>query len=156
MAAKTERLTMAQAVVRCLCSRFIEIDEERVPLLAGVFGILGHGNVTCLAGALDRVQDQLPMWRGQNEQSMALAAIAYAGAKRRRQVMVATSSVGPGATTVLSIASDACARTPGGAGWHVGVPEVCRRSRHARACKRLGPVRRKSARDRGSESESHA
>ena len=98
------RLTMAQAVVRYLCKQFTEIDGERVPLFAGVFGIFGHGNVTCLAEALEAVQDTLPTWRGQNEQSMALAAIGYAKAKRRRQIMVATSSVGPGATNMVTAA----------------------------------------------------
>ncbi len=99
------RLTMAQALVRYLCSQFTEIDGVRVPLFAGVFGIFGHGNVTCLAEALEAVQDQLPTWRGQNEQSMALAAIAFAKAKRRRQIMVATSSIGPGATNMVTAAS---------------------------------------------------
>ena len=105
MSASTIRLTMAQALVRYLCSQFTEIDGERVPLFAGVFGIFGHGNVTCLAEALEAVQDQLPTWRGQNEQSMALAAIAFAKAKRRRQIMVATSSIGPGATNMVTAAA---------------------------------------------------
>ena len=104
MAANTIRLTMAQAVIRYLCNQFTEIEGERVPLFAGVFGIFGHGNVTCLAEALEAVQDQLPTWRGQNEQSMALAAIGYAKAKRRRQLMIATSSVGPGATNMVTAA----------------------------------------------------
>ncbi|MEM8728546.1 MAG: 3D-(3,5/4)-trihydroxycyclohexane-1,2-dione acylhydrolase (decyclizing) [Pseudomonadota bacterium] len=104
MTAKTVRLTMAQALVRYLCAQYTEIDGDRVPLFAGVFGIFGHGNVTCLAEALERVQDQLPTWRGQNEQSMALAAVAYAKAKKRRQIMIATSSVGPGATNMVTAA----------------------------------------------------
>ncbi len=104
MPAETVRLTMAQAMVRYLCAQYTEIDGARVPLFAGVFGIFGHGNVTCLAEALERVQDQLPTWRGQNEQSMALAAIAFAKARRRRQIMIATSSVGPGATNMVTAA----------------------------------------------------
>ncbi len=104
MTLKTVRLTMAQAVVRYLCSQFTEINGERVPLFAGVFGIFGHGNVTCLSEALEQVQDQLPTWRGQNEQSMALAAIGYGKAKLRRQIMIATSSVGPGATNMITAA----------------------------------------------------
>ncbi|WP_343081639.1 3D-(3,5/4)-trihydroxycyclohexane-1,2-dione acylhydrolase (decyclizing) [Ostreiculturibacter nitratireducens] len=103
----TIRLTMAQALVRYLCNQFTEIDGERVPLFAGVFGIFGHGNVTCLAEALETVQDQLPTWRGQNEQSMALAAIGYAKAKRRRQLMIATSSIGPGALNMVTAAGTA-------------------------------------------------
>ncbi|MEM7047043.1 MAG: 3D-(3,5/4)-trihydroxycyclohexane-1,2-dione acylhydrolase (decyclizing) [Pseudomonadota bacterium] len=95
---------MAQALVRYLCQQFTEIDDNRVPLFAGIFGIFGHGNVTCLAEALERVQDQLPTWRGQNEQSMALAAISYAKAMRRRQLMIATSSIGPGALNMVTAA----------------------------------------------------
>jgi 3D-(3,5/4)-trihydroxycyclohexane-1,2-dione acylhydrolase (decyclizing) len=103
----TIRLTMAQAVVRWLCAQMTEIDGQRVPLFAGVFGIFGHGNVTCLSEALEAVQDQLPTWRGQNEQSMALAAIGFAKAKRRRQIMIATSSIGPGALNMVTAAGTA-------------------------------------------------
>ena len=88
------RLTMAQAAVRWLTQQFTEIEGVRVPLFAGVFGIFGHGNVTCFSEALEAAQDRLPTWRGQNEQSMALAAIGFAKAKRRRQIMIATSSIG--------------------------------------------------------------
>ncbi|MCY4461815.1 MAG: 3D-(3,5/4)-trihydroxycyclohexane-1,2-dione acylhydrolase (decyclizing) [Albidovulum sp.] len=102
---ETVRLTMAQALVRYLCNQFTTLDSRQAPLFAGVFGIFGHGNVTCLAEALDAVQDQLPTWRGQNEQSMCLAAIAYAKAKKRRQIMVATSSIGPGATNMVTAAA---------------------------------------------------
>ncbi|MGB0396810.1 MAG: 3D-(3,5/4)-trihydroxycyclohexane-1,2-dione acylhydrolase (decyclizing) [Candidatus Puniceispirillaceae bacterium] len=105
MANRTIHLTMAQAIVRYLVNQYTEIDGVRVPLFAGAFGIFGHGNVTCLAEALEAVQDRLPTWRGQNEQSMALAAIAYAKAKKRRQIMVATSSVGPGATNMVTAAA---------------------------------------------------
>jgi 3D-(3,5/4)-trihydroxycyclohexane-1,2-dione acylhydrolase (decyclizing) len=98
---------MAQALVRYLCNQFTEIDGERLPLFAGVFGIFGHGNVTCLSEALEAVQDLLPTWRGQNEQSMALAAIAFAKAKRRRQLMVAAASIGPGAINMITAAGTA-------------------------------------------------
>ena len=109
MTASTVRLTMAQALVRYLCNQFTEIDGERVPLFAGVFAIFGHGNVTCLSEALEAVQDELPTWRGQNEQSMALAATAFAKAKRRRQIMVATTSIGPGAANMVTAAGTAMA-----------------------------------------------
>lgn len=109
MPIQTVRLTMAQALVRYLCSQFTEIDGERVPLFAGLFGIFGHGNVTCLSEALEQVQDQLPTWRGQNEQSMALAAIGFAKAKRRRQIMVAATSIGPGAANMVTAAGTAMA-----------------------------------------------
>lgn len=109
MTAKTLRLTMAQALIRYLCNQFTEIDGERVPLFAGTFAIFGHGNVTCLSEALETVQDQLPTWRGQNEQSMALAAIGFAKAKRRRQIMVAATSIGPGALNMVTAAGVAMA-----------------------------------------------
>lgn len=109
MTPNTVRLTMAQALVRYLCNQFTEIDGQRVPLFAGVFGIFGHGNVTCLSEALEQVQDRLPTWRGQNEQSMALAAIGFAKAKRRRQIMVAATSIGPGAANMVTAAGTAMA-----------------------------------------------
>jgi 3D-(3,5/4)-trihydroxycyclohexane-1,2-dione acylhydrolase (decyclizing) len=102
---KTVRLTMAQAVVRYLCAQKTIIEGAEVPLFAGVFGIFGHGNVTCLSEALEQVQDQLPTWRGQNEQSMALAAVGFAKARQRRQIMVAASSIGPGATNMVTAAA---------------------------------------------------
>lgn len=107
METKTIRLTMAQALVRWLTCQHTEIDGTRVPLFAGVFGIFGHGNVTCLSEALEAVQDRLPTWRGQNEQSMALAAVGFAKAKRRRQIMIATSSIGPGALNMVTAAGTA-------------------------------------------------
>lgn len=102
--AGTVRLTMAQAVVRYLCNQFTIVDGEQVPLFPGVFAIFGHGNVTCLSEALEAVKDTLPTWRGQNEQSMALAAIGFAKSMRRRQIMVATSSIGPGALNMVTAA----------------------------------------------------
>lgn len=98
------RLTMAQALVRYLCNQFTIVDGETVPLFPGVFAIFGHGNVTCLSEALEAVKDTLPTWRGQNEQSMALAAIGFAKAMKRRQIMVASSSIGPGALNMVTAA----------------------------------------------------
>src|SRR5271166_920512 len=104
MTDSTIRLTTAQALARWLTQLFTEIEGVRVPLFAGVFAIFGHGNVTCLSEALEAVKDRLPTWRGQNEQSMALAAIGFAKARRRRQIMVATSSIGPGALNMTTAA----------------------------------------------------
>ncbi len=101
---RTVRLTTAQALVRWLLAQRARIDGRELPLFPGVFAIFGHGNVTCLSEALEAVRDELPTWRGQNEQSMALAAIGYAKAVRRRQIMVATSSIGPGATNMVTAA----------------------------------------------------
>src|SRR6202790_5502810 len=102
---KTVRLTMAQALVRYLTAHRTIIDRREVPLFGGVFAIFGHGNVTCLGEALEPVQDILPTWRGQNEQSMALAAVAYTKAKRRRQIMIATASIGPRSTNMVTAAA---------------------------------------------------
>lgn len=97
-------MTMAQALVDYLAAQHIEEETtgKAVPLFGGVFGIFGHGNVTCLADALYSARDRLPTWRGQNEQAMVLAAAAYSKAKRRRQIFVCTSSIGPGATNMLT------------------------------------------------------
>jgi 3D-(3,5/4)-trihydroxycyclohexane-1,2-dione acylhydrolase (decyclizing) len=100
----TTRMTTAQALVRWLIAQHTELDGDRVPLFPGVFAIFGHGNVTSLGLALQQAGDALPTWRGQNEQSMALAAIGYAKAVRRRQVMVATTSIGPGALNMVTAA----------------------------------------------------
>ena len=107
MPEKTVRLTMAQALVKYLCNQYTEIEGEKVPLFSGVFAIFGHGNVTCLSEALEAVQDTLPTWRGQNEQSMALAAVAFAKAKKRRQLMIAATSIGPGAANMVTAAGTA-------------------------------------------------
>lgn len=103
----TVRLTTAQAIVKFLIAQRTIIDGAEEPLFAGVFGIFGHGNVVSLAEALQPVQDELPTWRGQNEQSMALAAVAFAKAKRRHQIMIATSSIGPGSTNMVTAAATA-------------------------------------------------
>jgi 3D-(3,5/4)-trihydroxycyclohexane-1,2-dione acylhydrolase (decyclizing) len=104
---RTSRLTTADALVRWLVAQRVVVDGAELPLFAGVFAIFGHGNVTSLGQALESAQQELPTWRGQNEQGMALAAVAFAKARRRRQVMIATSSIGPGATNMVTAA--ACA-----------------------------------------------
>ncbi len=105
MTMETVRLTTGQAIVRWLVAQRTEIDGAEVAVFPGVFGIFGHGNVVSLAEALAGVQDELPTWRGHNEQSMALAAVAFAKARRRRQIMIATSSVGPGSTNMVTAAA---------------------------------------------------
>jgi len=101
----TVRLSTAQALVRWLVAQRSELlDGTEVPLFAGVFGIFGHGNVLGLGTALYDVRDQLPTWRAQTEQGMALAATGFAKATDRRQVMVATSSIGPGALNMVTAA----------------------------------------------------
>ena len=101
----TIRLTMAQALVRFLCAQRSEVDGSELPLFAGVFAIFGHGNVAGLGEALYAVTDRLPTLRAHNEQAMALAAIGFAKASRRRRMMACTSSIGPGATNMVTAAA---------------------------------------------------
>ena len=106
---ETIRTTTSGAIVRYLAAQRIEVGGHTVPLFAGVFAIFGHGNVTCLGHELEQAGEALPTWRGQNEQGMALAAVAYAKANRRRRIMAATSSIGPGATNMVTAAAVALA-----------------------------------------------
>ncbi len=98
----TIRLTAAQALVRYLAAQQNE-DGER--FIAGCWAIFGHGNVAGLGEALHAHRDILPTWRGHNEQGMAHAAIAYAKQLRRRRAMAVTSSIGPGATNMVTAAA---------------------------------------------------
>jgi 3D-(3,5/4)-trihydroxycyclohexane-1,2-dione acylhydrolase (decyclizing) len=100
----TTRLTTAAAIVRYLIAQRTVIDDVEVPLFPGVYAIFGHGNVTSLGLALQEAGDALPTWRGQNEQGMGLAAVGFAKAANRRQIMVATSSIGPGALNMVTAA----------------------------------------------------
>ena len=106
---RTVRLTTAQGIVKWLIAQRTTIDAREAPLFPGVYAIFGHGNVTCLGHALEQAGDVLPTWRGQNEQGMALAAIGYAKATRARQIMVATTSIGPGALNMVTAAGVAMA-----------------------------------------------
>ena len=99
------RLTMAQALVRYLLAQRTIADGGEQPLFAGVFAIFGHGNVAGLGEALQGCRDRLPVYRAHNEQAMAHAAIAYAKAMRRRRMMACTTSVGPGATNMVTAAA---------------------------------------------------
>ena len=101
----TVRLTAAQACVRYLASQFVTTDEGEEPYFAGVWAIFGHGNVAGLGEALARIQDQLPTYRAHNEQAMAHAAIAFAKQNRRRRAMACTTSIGPGATNMVTAAA---------------------------------------------------
>src|SRR2546421_10827227 len=99
------RLTMAQALVRYLAAQRSEIDGEVQPLFAGIWAIFGHGNVAALGEALWHARDALPTYRAHNEQAMAHAAIAFAKASRRRRMMACTTSIGPGATNMVTAAA---------------------------------------------------
>lgn len=101
----TLRLTMAQALVRYLTAQYTEVDGQRLPLFAGVFAIFGHGNVAGIGEALYQYRETLPTLRAHNEQGMAHAAIAYAKANNRQRMMACTSSIGPGATNMVTAAA---------------------------------------------------
>jgi 3D-(3,5/4)-trihydroxycyclohexane-1,2-dione acylhydrolase (decyclizing) len=101
----TIRLTMAQAVARFLTAQKTEIDGTSLPLFGGVWAIFGHGNVAGMGEALHGVRDRLPTYRAHNEQGMAHAAIAFAKASRRRRMMACTTSIGPGATNMVTAAA---------------------------------------------------
>ncbi|MDF2970463.1 MAG: hypothetical protein K0R61_913 [Microvirga sp.] len=101
----TIRLTMAQAIARFLTAQKTEIDGQVMPLFGGVWAIFGHGNVAGIGEALHGVRDTLPTFRAHNEQGMAHAAIAFAKASRRRRMMACTTSIGPGATNMVTAAA---------------------------------------------------
>jgi 3D-(3,5/4)-trihydroxycyclohexane-1,2-dione acylhydrolase (decyclizing) len=105
----TVRLTTAQALVRYLSGLRTRVEgpggDEVVPLFGGVFAIFGHGNVAGLGEALYQYRDKLPTYRAHNEQAMANAAIAYAKAHFRRRMMACSTSIGPGATNLLTSAA---------------------------------------------------
>jgi 3D-(3,5/4)-trihydroxycyclohexane-1,2-dione acylhydrolase (decyclizing) len=98
----TIRLTAAQAMMRWLCEQYTE-DGGR--FIEGVWAIFGHGNVAGIGEALHGVRDDLPTWRGHNEQTMAHAAIAFAKAAKRRRAMAVTTSIGPGALNMVTAAA---------------------------------------------------
>lgn len=101
MPPKTERLTMAQAIVKFLIHQQVERDGHRQPFFAGCFGIFGHGIVSGLGQALQQFP-ALRYYQSRNEQAMVHTAVAYAKMKNRLQTLVCTSSIGPGATNMIT------------------------------------------------------
>jgi TPP-dependent trihydroxycyclohexane-1,2-dione (THcHDO) dehydratase len=98
---RPSRLTVAQAIVRYLMPSSSRSTAPR-RVCGGGFGIFGHGNVPCLGEALYDVQDEMPLYRGQNEQSMGFAAAAYAKYHLRQRFMFCTASAGPGTANLLT------------------------------------------------------
>ncbi|GGD48043.1 3D-(3,5/4)-trihydroxycyclohexane-1,2-dione acylhydrolase (decyclizing) [Pseudoxanthomonas indica] len=101
----TVRLTAAQATVRWLAAQKVIVDGATVPYFAGAWAIFGHGNVAGIGEALHGAREQLPTFRAHNEQGMAHAAVAYAKQMRRQRAMVCTTSIGPGATNMVTAAA---------------------------------------------------
>ena len=102
---KMIRLTAAQAMVRFLAAQNVEIDGRKQRLFEGVFAIFGHGNVAGIGEALYAARNALPTFRAHNEQAMAHAAVAFAKASRRKRMMACTTSIGPGATNMVTAAA---------------------------------------------------
>lgn len=102
MTTQTIRLTAAQAMMKWLS---VQRTEEGERFIEGVWAIFGHGNVAGIGEALHGIGQALPTWRGQNEQTMAHAAIAYAKTMKRRRAMAVTSSIGPGALNMVTAAA---------------------------------------------------
>src|SRR5688572_2805804 len=100
------RLTMAQALVRFLARQWSERDGVEQPLFAGCFGIFGHGNVAGIGQALQETPE-LRYYQSRNEQAMVHTAAAYARMKNRLTTLACTTSVGPGATNMLTAAAGA-------------------------------------------------
>ncbi|WP_288351339.1 3D-(3,5/4)-trihydroxycyclohexane-1,2-dione acylhydrolase (decyclizing) [uncultured Thalassospira sp.] len=99
---KTVRLTAAQAMVRYLS---VQLNHDGEGFFGGCWAIFGHGNVAGIGEALHGAGDSFPTWRGHNEQGMAHAAIAYAKAANRKRAMAVTTSIGPGATNMVTAAA---------------------------------------------------
>ena len=102
---KVIKLTAAQALIRFMIAQKVKINDDIKPLFPGVWAIFGHGNVAGIGEALFQHQEVLPTYRGQNEQSMAHAAIAYSKTLNRQQIMACTSSAGPGSTNIVTAAA---------------------------------------------------
>lgn len=98
----TTTMTTAQAIIRWLANQYIEIDGKEQRIFGGGFGIFGHGNVSCLGEALFEHKEELPLYRGQNEQSMGFAAAGYAKYHLRQRMMFCTASAGPGTSNLLT------------------------------------------------------
>lgn len=103
------RLTMAQALVRFLDNQYVEMDGVETKFVRSVFGVFGHGCVVGVGQALSQGGHALRFLQGKNEQNMALAAMAFAKQKNRREIIPCVSSIGPGAMNMVTAAGCATA-----------------------------------------------
>ena len=99
---KRVRLTMSQALVKFLDNQYIECDGVETKFVSGMFGIFGHGCVVGVGQALEQGGHNLKFYQGKNEQNMALAAVAYAKQMDRKAIIPCVSSIGPGATNMVT------------------------------------------------------
>ena len=104
---KTRKLTMGQAVVQFLQQQFVERDGNETQFFAGMFGIFGHGNVAGIGQALHQYADSFRFYQTRNEQSMVHTAAAFAKMNNRLRTLACTTSIGPGATNMLTGAAGA-------------------------------------------------
>ena len=104
---KTRELTMGQAVVQFLTQQYVERDGIERAFFAGMFGIFGHGNVAGIGQALHQYSDTFRFYQTRNEQSMVHTAAAYAKMSNRLSTFACTTSIGPGATNMLTGAAGA-------------------------------------------------
>ncbi len=103
----TVRLTTAQALVRFLAAQHSERDGMQHRLFEGCFGIFGHGNLTGVGQALSEHPDMLTYYQARNEQAMVHTAAAFARQRNRLSTLACTTSIGPGATNMLTGAAAA-------------------------------------------------
>lgn len=103
----TQTLTVAQATIAFLQQQFVERDGREQPFFAGIFGIFGHGNVAGLGEALEQYADSFRYYQARNEQGMVHAATAFAKRNNRLRAFACTTSIGPGATNMLTGAATA-------------------------------------------------
>ena len=99
---RTKRLTVAQATIQYLQQQFVERDNKQHPFFAGCFGIFGHGNVAGIGQALHQEAERFPYYQCRNEQAMVHTAVAYAKMKNRLSTLACTTSIGPGATNMVT------------------------------------------------------
>src|SRR6188474_3485131 len=100
--ATTTRLTMGQAIVEFLTRQYTSLDGVEQPFFGGVFTIFGHGNVAGIGQALLQARDRLPSYFPRNEQAMVHTAVGFAKMANRRRTIACTSSIGPGATNMIT------------------------------------------------------
>ena len=104
---KTQKLTMGQAIIQFLRQQYVERDGNETQFFAGMFGIFGHGNVAGIGQALHQYSDSFRFYQTRNEQSMVHTAAAFTKMNNRLRTFACTTSIGPGATNMITGAAGA-------------------------------------------------